>query len=97
MTFSIRQRLVFPVLILLSSTILAIGAIAFILQARTLDELMKSTTESKLIEYSQRIDRQKETAEILKAALGANYLRVARAVARLIEADPAFELAQEPE
>lgn len=89
MTFSIRQRLVFPVLILLTSTILAIGAIAFILQARTLDELMKSTTESKLIEFSQRIDRQKETADILKAALGSNYLRVARAVSRIIEADPA--------
>ncbi len=89
MNFNIRQRLVIPVLVLLSATILAIGAIAFILQARTLDELMHSTTESKLLEFSQRIDRQKDTANVLKAALNANYLRIARAVSRLIEADPA--------
>ena len=55
MKLTIRQRIVFPVLGILSSTIIAIGSIAFILQARTLDELMHATTESKLLEFTQRI------------------------------------------
>jgi methyl-accepting chemotaxis protein len=90
MVLNVRQRMVLPVLVILASTILAIGAVACILQVRTLDELMHSTTEAKLLEFSQRLDRQKETADVLKGALGSNYLRVARAVSRMIEVDPAI-------
>ena len=54
-----------------------------------LDELMKSTTDAKLSEFSQRIDRVAETAQTLKASLASNYLRMARTVAQTIAANPA--------
>jgi methyl-accepting chemotaxis protein len=90
MRFTIRSRIVLPTIVLLSATILALGAIAYALQARTLEELMKSTTDSKLLEFSQRIDRLGATAITLKASLAANYLRVARSVAQAIAANPAL-------
>jgi methyl-accepting chemotaxis protein len=75
--------------ILLSATILALGAIAYALQAKILNELMKSTTDAKLSEFSQRIDRIAETAQTLKTSLAANYLRLARTVVQTIAANPA--------
>jgi len=90
MRFNIRAKIVVPTILLLAATVLALGSIAYILQARTLDELMKSTTDAKLSEFSQRIDRVAETASILKASLAANYLRIARTVSQAIAANPAL-------
>ncbi len=89
MRFSIRAKIVLPMVILLSATILALGAIAYALQAKILNELMKSTTDAKLSEFSQRIDRIAETAQTLKTSLAANYLRLARTVVQTIAANPA--------
>jgi methyl-accepting chemotaxis protein len=90
MRFNIRAKIVLPTILLLAATVLAIGSIAYVLQARTLDELMKSTTDAKLLEFSQRMDRVAETAAILKASLAGNYLRVARAISQAIAANPAL-------
>jgi methyl-accepting chemotaxis protein len=90
MKFNIRAKIVLPTILLLAATIVALGSIAFALQARTLDELMKSTTDAKLLEFSQRMDRVAETASILKASLAGNYLRVARAISQAIAANPAL-------
>lgn len=89
MRFSIRAKIVLPMVLLLSVTIVALGAIAYALQAEILNELMKSTTDSKLSEFSQRIDRIAETAQTLKTSLAANYLRLARTVAQTIAVNPA--------
>jgi methyl-accepting chemotaxis protein len=89
MRFSIRAKIVLPMVLLLSATIFALGAIAYALQAEILDELMKSTTDAKLSEFSQRIDRIAETARTLKTSLAANYLRIARTVVQTIAANPA--------
>ena len=90
MKFAIRTKIALPTILLLAGTILALGAIAYVMQARTLNDLMKSTTDSKLLEFSQRIDRLADTATTLKISLAGNYLRVARAVAQSIAANPAL-------
>lgn len=51
---------------------------------------MKSTTDLKLLEFAQRIDRLAETAAVLKSSLGANYLRAARSVSQTIASNPAL-------
>ena len=89
MRFSIRTKIVLPMVLLLSVTIVALGVIAYALQAEILNELMKSTTDSKLSEFSQRIDRIAETSQTMKTSLAANYLRLARTVAQTIAVNPA--------
>jgi methyl-accepting chemotaxis protein len=88
MRLGIRAKIVIPSSLLLLATVLAVASIAYSLQDRSLVELMRSTTGAKLKEATDRIDRLDATAATLKASQAANYLRVARAVAAVIAADP---------
>ena len=88
MRMGIRSKIIAPTVALLATTVLAVSFIAYELQARTLDELMRSTTETKLLELGDRIDRLDSTIATLKASQAANALRVARGLAELIAADP---------
>ena len=87
MRIGIRMKIIAPVSALLAITVVAISLIAYDLQARTLDELMRSTTDAKLKEVVDRVDRVDSTISALKSSLGGNYLRIARAVAQVIAAD----------
>jgi methyl-accepting chemotaxis protein len=49
---------------------------------------MKSTTDGKLKEITDRIDRLDATVATLKASQASNYLRIARSVAQVIAANP---------
>ena len=88
MRMGIRSKIIAPTVALLATTVLAVSFIAYELQARTLDELMRSTTETKLLELGDRIDRLDSTIATLKASQAANALRVARGLSELIAADP---------
>jgi methyl-accepting chemotaxis protein len=88
MRMGIRTKIILPTVIFLVLTVLAVTVLAYELQARTLDELMTSTTQAKLAEVSSRVDRLDETIVSLKASQASNALRVARGIAALIAADP---------
>ncbi len=88
MRMSIRTKIILPAIALLAATVAAVSFIAYTLQARTLDELMRSTTETKHRELAERLDRLEQTIATLKASQATNALRVARGLAELVAADP---------
>jgi methyl-accepting chemotaxis protein len=90
MHLGIRAKIIIPAIVLLGATVLAVAAIAYSLQAGTLEELMKSTTSGKLKEVTDRMDRLDATIATLKASQAANYLRIARALSQAIAANPAI-------
>ncbi len=90
MHLGIRAKVVLPAIFLLGATVLTVAAIAYTMQAGTLEELMRSTTDSKLKEVTDRMDRLDATVATLKASQSANYLRIARSIAQAIAANPAL-------
>ncbi|MBL8968793.1 MAG: methyl-accepting chemotaxis protein [Spirochaetaceae bacterium] len=90
MRLGIRGKIILPAVGLITVTVLATSLLAYSLQARTLNELMRSTTDAKLKEISDRIDRLDATVATLKASSAGNYLRIARAVAQVVAANPAI-------
>ena len=89
MRLGIRGKIILPTSAILAVLVAAFAVIVYDLQSTTLRDFMGFTTQAKLKELTTRMDRLGETATTLKASQATNYLRIARAVARIVAADPA--------
>jgi methyl-accepting chemotaxis protein len=88
MRFGIRFKIVLTVVLLLSFTVLSVSFIAFSMQSSALADLMRAETKTKLDEIEGQLARSEEALQLVKESQNQNALRITRAVAELIAADP---------
>lgn len=87
MRLGLRGKIVLPAMILMAASIFGVSAIAYRMQARSLLDLQRSETETKLDEAEAQIRRSEEAVRSVKEAQNRNALRITRTVAELIAAD----------
>jgi hypothetical protein len=67
MHLRIRAKILIPSILLLGATVFAVAMIAYTMQARILEELMRSTTDSKLKEVNPGILAPARISALAKA------------------------------
>ena len=88
MRIGIRFKIVLTVVLLLAFTVLSVSFIAFSMQSAALTDLMRAETKTKLDEIEGQLARSEEALQLVKESQNQNALRITRAVAALIAADP---------
>lgn len=88
MRVTLRWKILGPSILLLALSLGILAMIAYSLQAKVLDQLMQTSVASSLGEFLNLLDRSSQSSTVLRGALDRDYIRIANAVASVIEADP---------
>ncbi len=88
MKLKIRGQILLPSTLLLIISLTIVTVYSYTLQKRSIENLMLMTAEEQLKEIESDLNSSREQISILKDSLNKNYIRIARAVAAAVDADP---------
>ncbi len=87
MRLGIRAKIVYPAILLLTATVIAVALISYTMQNTTLKILMQAETQTKLSEIQNNMTQSEEALTLVKESQNRNALRITRAIAEMIAAD----------
>lgn len=90
LTFSVRLKILIPVLIVLILSISAISVYSYNNQREIIKQQMAMVTRNKMDEIIGSIHNNEEGTKLLRQALNNNYLKQAKIVSQLIAQNPAL-------
>lgn len=88
MKLKIRGQILLPSTLLLIVSLTIVTIYSYTLQKRSIENLMLITAEEQLKEIESDLTNSRQQITILKDSLNKNYIRIARAVAAAVDADP---------
>lgn len=86
--FGIQNKILFPIVLMLFLSILAISVYSYRQQNHIINDLMANIVTTSLAQIASDIDRSEDSIQALKKALNKNYLRQARAIREIFEKNP---------
>ena len=86
---SVKSKILLPISAILIVSLVLVSSYSYVLQKKSIDDLMRLTAEEQLYEITAAMKNSQEQITILKESLNKNFIRIAISVAETIQTDPA--------